>query len=119
MTEEVWTMDELVALTDEVQVDELEFRGKKVKFQFCELTESEEPKMKMPDYNMAEEDKMAIYQEIGSSRVKKMLVKANEKNPEGPCLSTDLWDKLPTTLRYNISNKILGVQQEVSENFTL
>jgi len=81
MSEEVWTMEELVALTDEVQTEELEFRGKKVKFQFCELTESEEPKMKMPDESLPEEEKMAIYQEIGANRVKKMLEKANAKKP--------------------------------------
>jgi type II secretory pathway component PulJ len=119
MTEEVWTMDELVALTDEVQQGTISFRGKTVSFQFCELTESEEPKMKMPDDSMSEEDKLAIYQEIGANRVKKMLDKANEKNPDGNKIDTNLWEKLPTTLRYNISNDILGVQQEVSENFTL
>jgi hypothetical protein len=42
MTEkESWSMDELVALTDEVQNGEVEFRGKTVTFQFCELAEKE------------------------------------------------------------------------------
>ena len=40
----VWTIDELVALTDKVQTEELDFRGKKFSFHFCELVESEEPK---------------------------------------------------------------------------
>ena len=115
---EVWSMDELVALTDEVQVKEIEFRGKTLAFQFCELTEKEEPKMAMPDEKMAEEDKTAVYQEIGANRVKKMLSKANDKNPDGPAINTDAWDKLPTTLRYQISNIILGVQEEVNTNFT-
>ena len=40
MTEEkkeIWSMDQLVALTDEVQMETTEFRGKLVEFQFCEL----------------------------------------------------------------------------------
>ena len=45
MTEKkIWSMDELVALTDEVQKEQVEYRGKVVEFQFCELTEKEEPK---------------------------------------------------------------------------
>ena len=44
--EEVWSMDDLIALTDEVQEEELEYRGKLVKFQFCELKEAEEPNFK-------------------------------------------------------------------------
>ena len=115
---EVWSMDELVALTDAVQESEVEFRGKNLVFQFCELTEKEEPKMKMPDDSMPEEDKTAMYQEIGANRVKKMLLKANEKNPDGPCINTEMWEKLPTTLRYQVSNVILGVQEEVNTNFT-
>jgi len=115
---QAWSMDELVALTDEVQENSVDFRGKVVNFQFCELTEKEEPKMAMPDEKMAEEDKTAVYQEIGANRVKKMLSKANDKKPDGPCLDIAIWDKLPTTLRYQISNVILGVQSEVNENFT-
>ena len=34
-TTETWTMDDLVALTDEVQEGDVDYRGKKVKFQFC------------------------------------------------------------------------------------
>ena len=33
---EMWSMDDLVALTDEVQEGEIEFKEKLVKFQFCE-----------------------------------------------------------------------------------
>ena len=33
---EVWSMEELVALTDEVQISEVIFRDKLVEFQFCE-----------------------------------------------------------------------------------
>ena len=121
MTEEkkeIWSMEELVALTDEVQISEVIFRDKVVEFQFCELVEKEEPKIKSQD-GMSEEDKMGYYQELGSDRVMKMIVKANEKNPDGPCVSVEQWKLLPTTLRYQITNKILGVEEEVKANFTL
>ena len=45
-TTEMWSMDDLIALTDEVQQAETDFRGKCVKYQFCELVEKEEPKFK-------------------------------------------------------------------------
>ena len=45
MTEnEFWNIDELVALTDKVQTGEVDYNEKKLKFQYCELTEGEEPK---------------------------------------------------------------------------
>lgn len=121
MTEEkkeIWSMDELVALTDEVQISEVVFREKVVEFQFCELVEKEEPKIKAQD-GMSEDEKMGYFQELGSQRVFKMITKANEKNPDGPCISKEQWKLLPTTLRYQITNKILGVESEVKENFTL
>ena len=43
---EMWSMDDLVALTDEVQEGEIEFKEKLVKFQYCELVEKEEPKFR-------------------------------------------------------------------------
>ena len=40
MTEKkFWSMDELVALTDEVTINEIVFRGRLMEFQYCELTE--------------------------------------------------------------------------------
>ena len=116
--EEVWSMDDLIALTDEVQEEELEYRGKLVKFQFCELTEKEEPKFTGMSDDLSEEDKMAKYQELGTKRVLKMIEKANEKNPDGPVITAEQWALLPTTLRYTISNNILGVESEVAENFS-
>ncbi len=110
-------MDELVALTDEVQTDEIEYRNKIVQFQFCELTEVEEPKFTGVSDDMPEDEKMSVYQEIGSQRVIKMLEKANEKNPDGPVITAENWKALPTTLRYSISNKILGVEEEAKESF--
>ena len=118
MTEKkIWSMDELVALTDEVQKEQVEYRGKVVEFQFCELTEKEEPKFTGVAEDLPEEEKMAMYQEIGSNRVVKMLQKANEKAPDGPVIKTEQWALLPTTLRYNITNKILGVEDDAKQNF--
>ena len=116
---ETWSMEDLVALTDEVQTDEIDYRGKIVKFQFCELTESEEPKFKNLGPDITEDEKMAVYQELGSERCLRMILKANEKNPDGATLEKEHWSVLPTTLRYSIANKIMGVEGAVKENFTI
>ena len=105
---ETWTIESLVALTDEVQNEEVEYRGKVLKIQFCELTEEEEPKMLLPDDDMPSEEANEYYREIASQRVSRMIAKANEKNPEGITLSEDNWGKMPTTLRWQISGTILG-----------
>ena len=114
---EMWTMKDLVALTDEVQEGEIEFKEKLVKFQFCELVEKEEPKFRPLSDRASEEEKMAYYSEIGGNRILAMLEKANEKNPDGAGISKDHWALLPTTLRYQISNEIMGIEQESRENF--
>lgn len=114
-----WTMDDFVALTDEVQKGEIEFRGKVVKYQFCELIEKEEPKFKPVSDRASEEEKMAYYTDIGAKRILAMLEKANEKNPDGDQITKDHWSLLPTTLRYQISNDIMGIEQESRENFQL
>ena len=62
---------------------------------------------------------MAMYQELGSQRCVKMILKANEKNPEGTTITEEYWKELPTTLRYGIANKIMGVEGVVKENFTI
>ena len=116
---EMWTMEDLVALTDEVQEGEINFRDKVVKFQFCELVEKEEPKFRPLSDRASEEEKMAYYTEIGGNRILAMLEKANEKNPDGPSIEREHWPLLPTTLRYNISNEIMGIEQESRENFPL
>ena len=46
---EIWTIEELKSLTTEVQSKEVEYRGKTLTIQWCELTEAEEPKMNLPD----------------------------------------------------------------------
>jgi len=114
---EMWTMEDLAALTDEVQIGEIEFREKNLKFQFCELVESEEPKFRPLSDRASEEEKMAYYTEIGGNRILAMLEKANDKSPDGPCIKAENWVLLPTTLRYGISNKIMGIEQESRENF--
>jgi len=116
-TTEMWTMDDLVALTDEVQEGKIEFRGKDLKFQFCELVEKEEPKFKPLRESATEEEKMAYYTELGGKRILAMISKANEKNPSGAAISEENWSLLPTTLRYQISNQIMGIEQESRENF--
>ena len=118
MTEKkIWSMDELVALTDEAQEEEVEFRDGMVKFHFCELTEKEEPKFTGVSEDLPEQEKMEMFQEIGAQRVLKMLLKANEKNPDGPIISEEQWAHIPTTLRYSISNKILGAEELAQANF--
>ena len=114
---EMWTMEELVALTDEVQEGEVEFKDKVLKFQFCELVESEEPKFKPLSDRASDEEKMAYYTEIGGNRILAMLSKANEKNPDGLCIDKETWKVLPTTLRYTISNKIMGIEADTRESF--
>jgi hypothetical protein len=118
MTEKkIWTMDELVALTDAVQEEEVLYKDGMVQFHFCELTEKEEPKFTGVSEDLPENEKMEMFQELGAQRVLRMLLKANEKNPDGPVINEEHWSLLPTTLRYAISNKILGVEEQVRESF--
>ena len=104
---EIWTIDELVSLTEEVQSLELEYSGKVIPIQWCELTEAEEPKLSMAEEDASEEDKNLHYAKLASNRVLAMIFKANTKNPEGKVLDDKVWDKLPTTLRWRISNTLL------------
>ena len=112
-----WSMDDLVSLTDEVQETFVLFRDKEVHFQFSELVEKEEPKFKPISDRASDDEKMAFYSEVGSKRILAMLTKANERNPEGPLITKEHWEQLPTTLRYQISNNIMGIEQESRENF--
>jgi len=104
---EVWTIDELVSLTEEIQTMELEYSGKTLPIQWCELTEAEEPKLSMAADDSDEEEKNSHYAKLASNRVLAMISKANDKNPEGTVLDATVWDKLPTTLRWRISNTLL------------
>ena len=108
MTENVWTIDELVALTDKVQQAETEYNGKKFIFQYCELTEAEEPKLKLPAQGASDEVMNEAYKEIGQARILAMILKANEKNPEEASVTEENWPLLPSTVRWGVSNSILG-----------
>jgi len=112
-----WSIEELIAFTEEVQTGNVDYRGKDFSFQFCELVEKEEPKFALKDDFKTEAEKMEYYSKIGSSRVLAMIEKANEKNPEGKTVDKGSWGLLPTTLRYQISNEIMGVESEIKEDF--
>tara|TARA_R110002051_G_C8548845_1_gene472344 strand:+ start:191 stop:556 length:366 start_codon:yes stop_codon:yes gene_type:complete len=115
--EEVWTIEELVALSDTVQHGKVEYRGKTVNFQFCELTEAEEPKVNMVDENATPDEKNEFYTKVGTERILSMIAKANTKNPDGILLDADNWSSLPTSLRFNISTEILSLNEDVAANF--
>ena len=103
-----WSMEELLSITETVQEAEIEYGEKSLKIQWCELTESEEPKMVLPNEDMPEEEKTKLYVQMASDRVTQMITKANDKNSEDAVVSVEHWEKLPTNLRYSIQNKILG-----------
>ena len=111
---EMWSMDDLIALTDEIQSEELEYKGKSVTIQWCELVESEEPKMVIPDEGESEEQKNAYYTELANKKILKMIEKANEKNPDGTFIDSEVWSKIPTSLKYRKSAKVMGTETEVN-----
>ena len=114
--QEVWSMDDLTGLTEKVLSEELEFRGKMLTLQYSELTEAEEPKMnKLKFKNEAEQNE--YYQKIGTERVLKMILKANEKAPDSATITEDNWNQLPTTLKYTIANKVIGMEQDTAANY--
>jgi hypothetical protein len=110
MTEnEFWNIDELVALTTEVQTGEVEYNGKVLNYQYCELTEGEEPKFELPASDAGEDESNAAYQKIGQARIVAMIEKANKMNPEGATVSKENWGSLPSTVRWGLSNAVLNV----------
>ena len=117
MTEEkeMWTIEELVGMTESVQQKEIDWGGKSLNIQWCELTEAEEPKMALPDDDAPSEEQTEYYKKLAGDRVLRMIEKANEKQPEKVSINTDNWGSLPTTLRWNIQGIILGT---ANENFT-
>jgi hypothetical protein len=112
MTEEkeMWTIDELVSMTETVQKKTVEWQGKNLQIQWCELVESEEPKMSIPSDNVSEDEQNDYYKKLASDRVLCMLEKGNLKSPDSITLTRDNWGSLPTTLRWNISTIVLGTQ---------
>ena len=114
--QEMWSMDDLTGLTEKVLSEEIEFRGKILNIQYSELTEAEEPKMnKLKFKNETEQNE--YYQKIGTERVLKMVLKANEKSPDSITITEENWNKLPTTIKYTIANKIIGMEQDTAANF--
>tara|TARA_Y100000034_G_scaffold133200_1_gene198052 strand:- start:356 stop:709 length:354 start_codon:yes stop_codon:yes gene_type:complete len=116
MTEkmESWSMEDLIALTDVIQTEELEYKGKVILVQWCELVESEEPKMTIPADDTPEDEKNEYYTQLASEKIQKMIEKANTKNPEGAFLTAEVWSKLPTTLKYKVSAKVMGTETEIN-----
>ena len=119
MTEDanVWTIEELVDLTDQVQTGKVTYRGKDFHFQFCELAEKEEPNLKAIPETASDQEKQDWATEAGTERILAMIKKANDKNPDGITLTDENWATVPVTLRYQITSEILSYQQEVTENF--
>ena len=107
-------MDDLIALTDEIQSEDLEYKGKTINIQWCELIEAEEPKMGIPPDESTEDEKNEYYAKLASEKIQKMIEKANEKNPEGTFLTAEVWSKLPTTLKYKVSAKVMGTETDVN-----
>ena len=117
MTEEkeMWTIEELVKMTEEVQHKEIMWSGKALKVQWCELTEAEEPKMELPLDDAPSEEQTEYYKKLAGERVLCMIEKANNKEPETAAITAANWGALPTTLRWSLSSVVLGT---ASENFT-
>ena len=115
---EMWSMDDLISLTQEIQIADILFKNKIVGVQYCELVEKEEPSISVNE-SLSQEEKDAYYMEVGVGRVKAMLDKANNMNPEGATVTSDNWGKLPSTLRFMIANEIMGIETDISENFTI
>ena len=111
---EMWTIDELVSLTQTVQSAEIDYQGKILPVQWCELTESEEPKISIPESG---EDETQHYAEIASERMLAMIEKANNLNPDGKTLDKDSWAQLPTTLRWSISNTVMQAKNSAQSDF--
>jgi len=114
MTEEenqYWSIEELVEMTEQVQEAELEYKDKIVKFQWCELAESEEPKLMVLEEGMSEQEKNEKYIEMGKERTLLMMAKADEKNPDGPSLAS-VWSKIPATLKYQMTNTMMGIKND-------
>jgi hypothetical protein len=105
---EYWSLEELIALTETVQEAEVEHQGKYINVQWCELVESEEPKFDV-DETLSESEKNLMYMELGKDRCLRMLSKASKKNPEITPITKELWEQLPSTLKYKMQNTMMGV----------
>ena len=114
---ELWTIDELVELTEKVQTDSVTYLEKELPIQWCDLVESEEPKVDLAAVDSADEStKQELFAKFGTERVLAMIEKANKKNPEGASITRDSWDKIPATIRWQLSGTVLG-NKDTGENF--
>jgi len=104
-----WTVEDLESLTETVQEAEVEYHGKFIKISWCELTESEEPKAMTIDDSLSEEERNEQYLELAKERIGAMMKKAQDKQPDSTVLSMDTYSKLPSTAKYAVTNKLLGV----------
>tara|TARA_R100000664_G_scaffold10973_2_gene17956 strand:- start:1693 stop:2040 length:348 start_codon:yes stop_codon:yes gene_type:complete len=111
---EMWTIDELTSLTTTVQSAEIEYQGKVLPVQWCELIESEEPKMSMAPEGV---DENQHYAEIASERMLAMINKANNLNPDAKTLDESSWKLLPTTLRWSITNTVMQTKDSNQTDF--
>jgi hypothetical protein len=114
---EYWSLEELTALTDTVQSKDVEYNGKNIKVQWMELAESEEPKKLIPDDSLPEQEKNEFFQELAKERVTRMISKANENRPSEGFLTNDVWQRLPTTVKWTISGAILSTNAGDSKDF--
>jgi len=120
MTEEnVWSVKDLVSLTTDVQTETIPYRNKDFTFQYCELEEQEEPKLKWLDDSASDDERAQWASRVGTERILLMIDKANEKNPKGATVSSENWKSLPATLRYQVAAEILQVETGLKENFTI
>ena len=110
-----WTVEDLESLTETVQEAEVNYQGKYIKLSWCELTESEEPKAIVVDDSLSEEEKNAEYLELAKQRIEAMMAKAQEKKPEPSVLSMEVYNKLPSSAKFAVTNKMLGVDDMGNE----
>lgn len=104
-----WTVEDLESLTETVQEAEIKYQGKYMKVSWCELTESEEPKALVIDDSLSEEEKNKQYLELAKERISAMMTKAQDKKPDSSVLSMDVYNKLPSSAKFAVTNKLLGV----------
>ena len=114
---EIWTIDELIKLTEKVQTDSVTYLEKELPIQWCDLVESEEPKVDLAAVDSADESaKQELFAKFGTERVLAMIEKGNKKNPEGITITRDSWDKIPASIRWQLSGTVLG-NKDTGENF--
>lgn len=108
-TQEYWSLDDLKSLTETVQEAEIEYQDKCIKLVWCELTESEEPKAMVMDDTLSEDERNAEFLELARAKTRAMIDKGQEKQPDDTALSAEVYNMLPTAVKFLVSNKILGI----------